>query len=562
MASTAEGRGKGEDWAKQAIWGNMTPQMKAQFPGGVDSVTGGAFTQLWAQRYNRGDDQVPIIDKAEAYKRADAMFGNDPAMWRRVRGLIDTEINFQNTITASRRAEINKQVPDILAAAADGNTSLSLPADLQLLGKEKAQQMSDQFAVANQIGQYRQRLKWASPQEVQEIERDLEGGTGAVSQTIKSHADRASTGPGIAGAEPNADSAEFYRQRKAGATAFNAASEARDKLLVGPSADPAAYVASHPEVMKAAQQLDFSKPETVDKYAATVLGLQEYLGVPPSQRKLLPSGAVAQVNEIINGAASSDDPKARVGVIATVNQLAKQWGNHWPDVVAQLASESQPIVRALAAGADQSAITRLLNLDPKDNPAKVLKEQNDVKARDLSNALNTEMAPFLSSMVGRQRDRDYSSYYNLAEKLAALYVRDGKDASTAAHDAFNALVGNRYDFKDTYRVPKSPNYTADDVQRGAQEMRSMIGTSPKIESNVEKAQTDLNLTPQERALYDRHLKNLTGPGGVDNPPDEQHPEGSRSTLYQSSVEHDGKTYNIPTVWDGKILPVDEAVKRV
>lgn len=42
-----------------------------------------------------------------------------------------------------------------------------------------------------------------------------------------------------------------------------------------------------------------------------------------------------------------------------------------------------------------------------------------------------------------------------------------------------------------------------------------------------------------------HLQNLNGPGGVDNP------DGSRSTLYQAVQEHDGKFYNVPTVWNGK-----------
>jgi hypothetical protein len=58
-------------------------------------------------------------------------------------------------------------------------------------------------------------------------------------------------------------------------------------------------------------------------------------------------------------------------------------------------------------------------------------------------------------------------------------------------------------------------------------------------SNLEAADKTLNLTPQERALYQRHLTNLNGPGGVDNP------NGSRSTLFQMSFEQDGKTYNIP-----------------
>ena len=69
---------------------------------------------------------------------------------------------------------------------------------------------------------------------------------------------------------------------------------------------------------------------------------------------------------------------------------------------------------------------------------------------------------------------------------------------------------------------------------------------PKSE-NLAAADAEMNLTPQEKSLYERHLTNLNGPGGVDNP------DGSRSTLFQTTVEHDGKFYTIPTVYDGKIL---------
>lgn len=73
--------------------------------------------------------------------------------------------------------------------------------------------------------------------------------------------------------------------------------------------------------------------------------------------------------------------------------------------------------------------------------------------------------------------------------------------------------------------------------------------------NLAEADKALNLTPQERALYGRHLTNLYGSGGVDNK------DGSRSTLYQMSTEIDGRTYNLPTVYDGKIVSPDEAVDR-
>lgn len=78
-------------------------------------------------------------------------------------------------------------------------------------------------------------------------------------------------------------------------------------------------------------------------------------------------------------------------------------------------------------------------------------------------------------------------------------------------------------------------------------------TYPLGTANLEAADKELKLTPQEKALYQRHLKNLSL-GGVPN-------KGETSTLFQTSVEIDGKIYNIPTVWDGEILPPDRAIDR-
>lgn len=73
--------------------------------------------------------------------------------------------------------------------------------------------------------------------------------------------------------------------------------------------------------------------------------------------------------------------------------------------------------------------------------------------------------------------------------------------------------------------------------------------------NYDAANSALGMTPQEQALYQRHLANLWGNGGVDNP------NGSRSTLFQMGADADGKTYNLPTVYDGQILPPDAAFQK-
>ncbi len=63
----------------------------------------------------------------------------------------------------------------------------------------------------------------------------------------------------------------------------------------------------------------------------------------------------------------------------------------------------------------------------------------------------------------------------------------------------------------------------------------------------------LQMSPQEQALYMRHLMNLYGSGGVDNE------DGSRSTLYTANMGIGDKAYNLPTVYNGAILPPDASV---
>lgn len=65
----------------------------------------------------------------------------------------------------------------------------------------------------------------------------------------------------------------------------------------------------------------------------------------------------------------------------------------------------------------------------------------------------------------------------------------------------------------------------------------------------------LKLTPQEKHLYQHHLDNLTGKGGITTP------DGRRETVKQITVGLGNRVYNLPTVWNGKELPPQTAVQR-
>lgn len=82
------------------------------------------------------------------------------------------------------------------------------------------------------------------------------------------------------------------------------------------------------------------------------------------------------------------------------------------------------------------------------------------------------------------------------------------------------------------------------------------GIDESMLRNYRAADKALKMTPQEQDLYRRHLTNLWGSGGVDNP------DGSRSSLYQAVMQGpSGQYHNIPTVYDGAILPPDQAVQK-
>lgn len=81
MAATAEGREKGERWAKRAIWGNVPDDMKARF-GSVDNITSRDFLEMWKGKVERlgggvsvasGDSPSPVATKVAPRESGDLL---------------------------------------------------------------------------------------------------------------------------------------------------------------------------------------------------------------------------------------------------------------------------------------------------------------------------------------------------------------------------------------------------------------------------------------------------------------------------------------------------------
>ena len=277
----------------------------------------------------------------------------------------------------------------------------------------------------------------------------------------------------VASLQPEQGDPDFALKERAYQVAQNA-----DRALTTMAAkDPAGFAAAKLPASTAAYQAfaqrvadptasPTERAAAAQGFAAATLMEQGRFGLTDDAQRVAPEAYVKNFSDAISGAATSTDPAARVALIGKVQSEAQMWGGYWPQVMRQLAPDAQPVVRAIAAGADPGAMTRLLSLDPKTKVADILKEQGGTREAELTSALNESFAPFKSSLVGRQLDRDYPGYFKMARDLGALYVRDGMDAPHAAAKAFTDLVGGRYDFRDTYRIPKSAGVSADDVQAG------------------------------------------------------------------------------------------------
>jgi hypothetical protein len=181
--------------------------------------------------------------------------------------------------------------------------------------------------------------------------------------------------------------------------------------------------------------------------------LQANLGVQPWARTYLgtqgASGMVASINAAQPEKAADE-----------IENMAKRYGDLWPNVVNELAGKglnpAYTTVARLTQPTDASIRTDLvtaLSTGPqtlKDNLG------TGTDAKDISEGVRSAYADFASTLQrdGAAGQRLLQNEVASAEMLAMLYRQRGDSVSTAVRKATDALVNERYDFEGTFRAPK------------------------------------------------------------------------------------------------------------
>jgi lysozyme family protein len=374
------------------------------------------------------------------------------------------------------RETLSRTIPDLIAAKEAGVDNITVPFDraASVFSPAKVAAWREEVEVADQVGAAMRGLRWASPEDVDGFRQNIESGEGIASASIKARRGMASTGPGVAGVRPDPDEeqAAQFRLRVALSRRFEAQIAQRDAVLNGQNADPAAYAAAEPNVARAVKGLSTNTPAAYQAYATATLGVQSHLGV--SQPRVLTK---EQAEKFASRWANPDANGGATAVAKEIEQQAALWGDHWPQVYREIAPRTSDVIRIIGAGVQGTAAKELLEAQGVSED-ELLKQADDpeTKKADVSKAVTDALKPFATTLTGSQRAQTLRDAENVAERLALLRLAGSQgNANAAAKSAVTDLIDYKYDYRGTFRIPKSAGVTPNTIEAGAAEAKAELG---------------------------------------------------------------------------------------
>jgi hypothetical protein len=520
----------------------------ARLNGAKAGMTAGQFAEKWMGIFERrrGSPHVGLAstDTNPLYK--DVPF--------------DQRLKIDKAIGENLRAQLARSVPDELTSLEVNGAWNGVPPSreaFQAAYEEQAQNKWDEYQKGRETALAVHSYQ-TMPQD--QIQADLTRAREAVG-----------TGPG------SADAAKSLAARAEAATKVL---DARDKT----PGDSVYY--AFPEVRGLWDNIKKDDPSAVANAVMLTLDKQAQLGIPANKRQPLPTHEAENLAALFTDETKPVEQRA-AGFFATVNMTS--------DPVQQLQIANQMIKSGKLPAAVEEAVIAAqrgdkqgtLNLfaaamaKPDDWPLSGTNKQDIQGTKD-------EIDQFLSDNLKAPGSRGYI-YYGLAagdpanaaranrdtqllEADVRMRLSRGEELEDAKQGALKDLFGDTTIIDRTLPVGGHVSVLVPPTQDEATLIAGMSNLVPKVRAVVEENATawynqnsgvppitpdisKLNLTPQEQSLYSHHLNNLNGSGKL------VQPDGQISTVLNTTVEQDGRTFVIPTVWDGKQLSPQEAIQR-
>lgn len=270
--------------------------------------------------------------------------------------------------------------------------------------------------------------------------------------------------------------AEFRRESKQYSTLVQAINDRNSRL----ASDPAKYVMqNYTEAGQAAQAYSeavdsgdaLQLENAIADYAAVQRELQEELGLPQKSVQLLTTDMANKLAEQLNDFSQGGEQAA-----LTLTTMKENFGPEWDTVQRQLQSE-QKLGSALNVMAGMDFGPEMTALGEANSVGK--KAYKDIIDPDVYkdiqlNALG-KLDSFQDTLRGQPGGEDaFRQHRHSIEVLAMKYIADGREnsANAALDQAIEDVLGKRFEFVNTYRIPKA--YNTSDIESGVDNIQDGI----------------------------------------------------------------------------------------
>lgn len=219
-------------------------------------------------------------------------------------------------------------------------------------------------------------------------------------------------------------------------------------------------------------------------YATATLAEQQRLEV--SNPQVLTKDMVDQIAKRF-----AAPPANGENVSSVMSGMVEQWGRYWPQVGAQLKGKVPPEATVIGLGVTPEAESILAEAS-KLKPEQLRQGIAEPDVKDLRERVRKDLEPLQRSLAWQGGGVEtYDNYADSAEKIAVMLMQKGMKPKDASAKAVESIAGFKYQFEDTWRVPKTAlggTSTVNALRAGALASQYDIGSNkPELGEKVELA---------------------------------------------------------------------------
>lgn len=250
--------------------------------------------------------------------------------------------------------------------------------------------------------------------------------------------------------------------------------------------DPATGImARDPNVKSLFEQVANGNAAAVPQYVAAVRSQAKAMGVAP---RLLP-----EISADSLATALTFNPEKPGDRSENIQAMRQQWGRYFPQVMREIAPKLEADARIVAEMAPEDA-KRFDGVlaQGRDKVYGLL----DSKAKgDVQKASRDALLPLMETLVSNpDAEARFGEHLDAVQLMAASLVNRGMNPNEAASRAFDMVIGKRYAFRDSMRIPTGidPDQVASRADRVRMTIKpSDLAVQPMRFSTEEQAQEAL-----------------------------------------------------------------------